>query len=429
MGGSRTSPTSLLHAVGTVPLEDRARPVRRRRARGTAVRRRGPAARRRGFPILSPSRLPRRSPTKCFGRAPIDCTWKAPGEHRSATVPGTLIVRVVQNDQGVSLPAGSGGRRPQARPAWGERRTDYVDRHGPLHRGELPARSRVDRRAHCTRCTITSSRRSTTTWSPKTPSRSGNSDVTQPLQPRSRESITRRDVRPPASSRRRFREGRVARGAVAGAFGKHRRRVARLRARLVPAACRFELVHRRLQVRRTCVAPERRGQLSRDRRSPGHRTDAGAPGGAVAQQGPARRDSARDAPNPVRLGCAEENPTQRTPGGWTRCCASSRKHLFLRRARSMRGSSHDPWRSTHPRSSSCSARNRWTKIGSSAPSSGPGHSPIRRPGDERRARSVCEPSASKSSAASSEDDSSPRTWLSENGPSGRARPPERRRRG
>ena len=86
--------------------------------------------------------------------------------------------------------------------------------------------------------------------------------------------------------------------ACSGSTG---RRAARLRARLVPAACRFELVHRRLQVRRTCVAPERRGQLSRDRRSPGHRTDAGAPGGAVAQQGPARRDSARDAPDPVRL--------------------------------------------------------------------------------------------------------------------------------
>ena len=114
-------------------------------------------------------------------------------------------------------------------------------------------------------------------------------------------------------------------------------------------------------------------------------------------------------------------------GGWTHCCASSHEHPFPQQARSTHGSSHDPWTSTHRRSSSYSAKNRSTRIGSSAPSNGPGNSPIRRPGEERRARGVCEPSASKSSVASSEDDSSPRTWLFENGRSGRARPPDQRR--
>ena len=33
---------------------------------------------------------------------------------------------------------------------------------------------------------------------------------------------------------------------------------------------------------------------------------------------------------------------------WTHCCASSRKHLSLRKARSMHGSSHDAWMSDAP---------------------------------------------------------------------------------
>ena len=87
------------------PLEDRARPVSASSSAwdcGTSTWS-GRATARISDSISVPASTV--SPTKCFGRAPIDSTWRAPEETSVGDVPGTLIVRVVQNDQGVSLPS------------------------------------------------------------------------------------------------------------------------------------------------------------------------------------------------------------------------------------------------------------------------------------------------------------------------------------
>ena len=97
------------------PLEDRARPVRRRRARGTAVRRRGPAARRRDFRFyLRPGFHGVADDVFRTGthRLHVEST----GRTSVGDVPGTLIVRVVQNDQGVSLPPDLVGGAPKLAP-------------------------------------------------------------------------------------------------------------------------------------------------------------------------------------------------------------------------------------------------------------------------------------------------------------------------